>query len=93
MSTRANPVALRRRTILFGATYKFTDALKVINDPEVILELKASNKPGLIKSGNDFLYGQNRDDWIYGGADVDYCDGGLGVDTNYLAACETAVNF
>ena len=33
-----------------------TDALKVINDPEVILELKAPNKPGVVKSGNDFLY-------------------------------------
>lgn len=33
-----------------------TDALKVINDPEVILELKAQNKPGLIRSGTDFVY-------------------------------------
>lgn len=33
-----------------------TDALKVMEDPSVILELKASNKPGLIKSGSDFLY-------------------------------------
>lgn len=33
-----------------------TDALKVISDPQVILELKAPNKPGLVKSGNDFLY-------------------------------------
>lgn len=33
-----------------------TDALKVIPDPEVIMELKAPNKPGLIKSGNDFVY-------------------------------------
>jgi len=33
-----------------------TDALKVMNDPEVIMELKASNKPGLIKSGTDFMY-------------------------------------
>lgn len=32
------------------------DALKVINEPEVIMELKASNKPGLIKSGTDFMY-------------------------------------
>jgi DNA polymerase-3 subunit beta len=32
------------------------DALKVVDDPEVILELKAPNKPGLIKSGNDFMY-------------------------------------
>jgi len=33
-----------------------TDALKVMSDPEVIMELKASNKPGLIKSGTDFVY-------------------------------------
>jgi len=33
-----------------------TDALKVMSEPEVIMELKASNKPGLIRSGNDFLY-------------------------------------
>jgi DNA polymerase-3 subunit beta len=33
-----------------------TDALKVMNDPEVIMELKASNKPGLIRSGTDFMY-------------------------------------
>lgn len=33
-----------------------TDALKVIADPEVIMELKAGNKPGLIKSGTDFVY-------------------------------------
>ncbi len=33
-----------------------TDALKVMPEEQVILELKASNKPGLIKSGTDFLY-------------------------------------
>ncbi len=33
-----------------------TDALKVISDPDVIMELKKENKPGLIRSGNDFLY-------------------------------------
>jgi len=33
-----------------------TDALKVITDPDVIMELKKENKPGLIRSGNDFLY-------------------------------------
>jgi DNA polymerase-3 subunit beta len=33
-----------------------TDALKVIPDPEVIMELKAPNKPGLIRSGADFVY-------------------------------------
>jgi DNA polymerase-3 subunit beta len=33
-----------------------SDALKVIVDPQVILELKAPNKPGLVKSGPDFMY-------------------------------------
>jgi DNA polymerase III subunit beta len=33
-----------------------TDALKVIQDPEVIMELKAPNKPGLMRSGTDFVY-------------------------------------
>lgn len=33
-----------------------TDALKVIQDPEIMIELKAPNKPGLFKAGNDFLY-------------------------------------
>ncbi|MDF1809688.1 MAG: DNA polymerase III subunit beta [Phycisphaerales bacterium] len=32
------------------------DALKVIHDPEIMIELKAPNKPGLFKAGNDFLY-------------------------------------
>jgi DNA polymerase-3 subunit beta len=33
-----------------------TDALKVVTGDEVIFELKAGNKPGLIKSGADFMY-------------------------------------
>lgn len=33
-----------------------TDALKVVTDPEVTMELKAPNKPGLIRSGGDFMY-------------------------------------
>lgn len=33
-----------------------TDALKVIDDPQIMIELKAPNKPGLFKAGNDFLY-------------------------------------
>ncbi len=33
-----------------------TDALRVIDDPQVMLELKAPNKPGLLRSGNDFVY-------------------------------------
>lgn len=33
-----------------------TDALKVINDTEVMIELKSGNKPGLFKAGTDFVY-------------------------------------
>lgn len=32
------------------------DALKTVDEPEVLIELKAPNKPGLIKSGADFVY-------------------------------------
>jgi DNA polymerase III subunit beta len=39
----------------FNPTF-ITDALKVIPDAEVIMELKAANKPGLIRSGQDFVY-------------------------------------
>ncbi len=33
-----------------------TDALKVVHESEVMIELKSPNKPGLLKSGSDFLY-------------------------------------
>jgi DNA polymerase-3 subunit beta len=33
-----------------------TDALKVVTEPEVIMELKAPNKAGLFKSGTEFVY-------------------------------------
>jgi len=39
----------------FNPTF-IIDALKVIHDPEIMIELKAPNKPGLFKAGNDFLY-------------------------------------
>jgi len=39
----------------FNPTF-ITEALRVIHSPEVLLELKSPNKPGMIKSGNDFLY-------------------------------------
>ena len=42
-------------TIGFNPSF-ITDALKVIDDRNVTLELKAPNKPGLIRSGNEFLY-------------------------------------
>ncbi|HYD01520.1 MAG TPA: DNA polymerase III subunit beta [Phycisphaerales bacterium] len=32
------------------------DALKTVDEPEVLIELKAPNKPGLFKAGNDFVY-------------------------------------
>lgn len=42
--------------ISFNPTF-ITDVLKVVNEEEVIIELKAGNKPGLIRSStNDFLY-------------------------------------
>lgn len=33
-----------------------TDALKVVSETEVIFELKAPNKPGVVKAGADFVY-------------------------------------
>lgn len=39
----------------FNPAY-LTEALRVIGDANVVVELKAPNKPGLIRSGNDFLY-------------------------------------
>jgi DNA polymerase-3 subunit beta len=33
-----------------------TDALKVIDEDEIVIELKAHNKPGVLKIGNDFTY-------------------------------------
>ena len=33
-----------------------SDALKVIDDNEVIMELKAANKPGVLRTENDFTY-------------------------------------
>ncbi|RMD66132.1 MAG: DNA polymerase III subunit beta [Planctomycetota bacterium] len=32
------------------------DALKAIEEPEAVFELKAANKPGVLRSGPDFLY-------------------------------------
>ncbi len=39
----------------FNPTF-ITDALRVVPGEQVILELKAPNKPGLIRSGSDFVY-------------------------------------
>jgi len=33
-----------------------TDALKVIDTGDVVIELKAANKPGVLKTGDDFTY-------------------------------------
>jgi DNA polymerase III subunit beta len=33
-----------------------SEALKAIDDPEVIIELKAPNKPGILKVGSEFIY-------------------------------------
>lgn len=39
----------------FNPTF-ITEALKVIDDPRVIIELKSPSKPGVIKVGTEFLY-------------------------------------
>lgn len=41
--------------IAFNPVY-IMDALKVITEDEVTIELKRSEKPGLIRSGSDFIY-------------------------------------
>jgi DNA polymerase-3 subunit beta len=41
--------------IAFNPVY-IMDALKVISEEEVTIELKQSEKPGLIRSGSDFIY-------------------------------------
>ena len=44
-----------RMEIGFNPVY-IIDALKVVGSDEIVLELKRSDKPGLIKSGNNFVY-------------------------------------
>ncbi len=44
-----------RMEIGFNPVY-IIDAMKVVGSDEIILELKRSDKPGLIKSGNNFVY-------------------------------------
>ena len=39
----------------FNPTF-LTDALRVVDSDEITLELSASNKPAVLKSGSDFLY-------------------------------------
>ncbi len=39
----------------FNPTF-LVDVLKVVSEPEIMMELKAPNKPGVIKVGVDFLY-------------------------------------
>ena len=39
----------------FNPNY-LSDALKVIDQEEVIFEMKASNKPGVIRTGKEFTY-------------------------------------
>jgi len=33
-----------------------TDALKVVQEPQIVVELKAPNRPGVFRSGADFTY-------------------------------------
>ena len=49
-ATRAIPVEIG-----FNPGF-IVDALKVIDDENVIVELKAANKPGVLRTGNDFTY-------------------------------------
>jgi DNA polymerase-3 subunit beta len=44
-----------RMEIGFNPVY-IIDALKVVGTDEIVMELKRSDKPGLIKSGNNFVY-------------------------------------
>jgi DNA polymerase III sliding clamp (beta) subunit (PCNA family) len=39
----------------FNPAY-IADALKVVDEDDITFELKASNKPGLIRVGRDFTY-------------------------------------
>jgi DNA polymerase-3 subunit beta len=41
--------------IAFNPTF-IVDVLKVIDSEQVIIEMKAPNKPGVIKVGSDFTY-------------------------------------
>ncbi len=34
----------------------FSDVLKALDEPEIVIEFKAPNKPGVLKAGADFLY-------------------------------------
>ena len=45
----------KRMEIGFNPVY-IIDALKVVGTDEIVMELKRSDKPGLIKSGNNFVY-------------------------------------
>ncbi len=33
-----------------------TDALKIVDEPQIVVELKAPNRPGVFRSGSDFTY-------------------------------------
>ena len=39
----------------FNPAY-LTEALRVIDEKEIVIELKAPNKPGVMKVGNEFTY-------------------------------------
>jgi DNA polymerase-3 subunit beta len=51
------PVDYKGGPVEIGFNPQFlTDVLRVIRTPEFELELGQSDRPGLIKSGTDFLY-------------------------------------
>ena len=45
-----------RAALAASKAWPVTEALKVVSDPEVIMELKAPNKPGVVRSGGEFVY-------------------------------------
>ncbi len=54
---RADVVSYEGEPVEIGFNPQFVlDALKVVDGDEVVLDLKAANKPGLMRSGSNFLY-------------------------------------
>jgi DNA polymerase III subunit beta len=51
------PVAYQEEALRIGFNPQYLlEALRVIDEPEVVFELIDGEKPGVIKAGKDFLY-------------------------------------
>ncbi len=51
------PIAMEGEKVEIGFNPAFlTDALKVVDTDDIVMEMSATNKPAVMKSGNDFLY-------------------------------------